>query len=663
MKLTDESIKSIIESEETAAISYEGELADRRAKLLDYYFCREYGDEVEGQSKVVSSDVSDTIESMLPALMRVFTQGRLIANFEADRNEYELEAEEKTELANHVFQKQNNGFMNLYSMFKDALLQYTGTVKVYWDDTQTSSMTSYQGLSELEYHKLLMDSEVESVDDVEIIEEDGVITYNCDKVKVKKSGQVKYVNVPPEEFLISRNARDFICRPSFIGQRTPKTRSQLKQMGFNKEVVDSLPADDYYKNTEERNARFKDYNNWSSINPSNHHPNDIIYVGEYYVELDLNGDGITEYWQIFYAGNQILEKNQVEDHPFCTVVPIPVPHRAIGTCPAEQVADIQYRKSHLERNMLDNVYQSNYPRVMHSNKVDLDDLLTPRAGGTIEIDTDVADVGGHAQPLVIPNMIEGILGAIEFTNNESEKRTGMTRNGMGLDAEALNKTATGFLGLMDASQQRQYLIARIFAETGVKQIFEKTVNLLSKHQDEAMQITVSGRPVEIDPRKWGDNTRCAVYVGLGSGDRQEKIANLNQVLSYQLNFMANGMQLADQTKVYQTLQKIIDEVGLKEASVYFNDPDQPEELLQAQLEQAMQMIQALQQQVQQNPLAEAEMVKAEARLIEAQNKGENEMRKFVMEYAQKNQQFAATLAKDLTKIELEYETDIPGAMV
>jgi len=662
LKLSDSQIKEIVQAEEQNAIDYQSEIGTKRTRLMDFYNCQPYGDEVDGQSRAVSSDVSDVVETLMPGIVRVFTQGRIIGLFEADKEEDEQEAKEKTELSNFVFLKQNNGFMTLTNMFKDALLQFTGTVKIYWDESEESSTTKYKGLSELEYQKLLADPNVKSVGEVEIEETPEGKVYDCEEVKIVKKGCIRYDNIPPEEFLISKHDRDFY-KPRFIGHRTPKTRSSLVAMGFDRALVDTLAPDEYFDGSEEKNARYKDTGGFSTSNPSNHSPNDIIHLGEYYLAMDVNGDGIAEYWQVFYASNTLLEKTEVDDHPFGVVVPTPIPHRAIGTCPAEQVADIQYRKSHLVRNMLDNVYQTNYPRVMHSNKVDLDDLLTPRAGGAIEIDTDIADVGGHAVPLVIPNMITDILQSIEYTDMERETRTGVTRYSQGLNSEALNKTATGFVGMMDASQQREYLIARIFAETGVKQIFEKTVALLAKYQDTAMQIKVCGKPLEIDPTTWGDNTRCSINVGLGSGDRQEKIMNLNQVLDRQLMFMGSGLILSDQTKIFKTLEKLVDEIGLKDASIYYNNPEIPQETLFAQNQQLQQMVTQLQQQIQSNPLAEAEMVKVQGSIATEQMKEQNKMKQFILTMAQNDKEFAADLAKDLTELELKYNTNVQGSMV
>lgn len=659
--LSDSQIGAIVKNELDAALSYEGEIAKKRSKLMDYYNTQPYGDEVDGQSSVVTSDVSDVIEWMLPSLLRTFTQGKIIGQFDPLTADDEDEAQEKTFLSNHCFTVENDGVLTLHSMFKDALLQYTGTVKVYWDDTEDTVTTKYSGMSEIEYQSLLMKDNV-TIDNMETEETPLGTVYSCEGVEIVKSGGVKYDNIPPEEFLICKSARDFED-PTFIGHRSPKTRSQLIEMGFDKDTVNTLPADEYYEHSEQKNARYHDYDNWQDINASRHTPNDIVYLGEYYMRVDVDEDGIAELWQILYAGDKVLSKEKVEDHPFCVVVPIPIPHRAIGSCPAEQAADIQFRKSTLVRQMLNNVYQGNYPRILHSNSVELDDLLTPRAGGLVGVDTDVADVGGHAQAFVVPTMIEPILRAIEYTDTEREVRTGITRYSQGLDAESLNKTATGFLGIRDASQQRLDLIARLFADSGVRDIFKKTVDLLGRYQDDVKTIRVMGKPLEIDPRQWSQNANCRIDVGIGSGDRQEKIMNLNAILMRQLEFKDRNLVLTDQTKMYNTLEKLITEVGLKDVDQYFNNPEVPEETLFAQNQQLTEMVQQMQAQLQQNPLAEAEMINARAKVSTDQMKAQNDMQQFLMKMEQDQKEFQADLAKQLTELELKYSQNVPGSVV
>lgn len=666
MALSDNQIANIVKSEEQNALDYENEIAKKRAKNLDYYNMQPYGDEVAGQSSAITSDVSDVIEWMIPSLMRTFTQGKLIGHFEAPNAQYEDEAKEKTALSNYVFLKENNGVMILHNMFKDALLQYTGTVKVCWNESEEPRKTRYEGLSDMELAKLRTTPGVE-VEEFESVETELGTVYNASSVEIVNTGKVDVINIPPEEFLISKEARDFID-PIFIGHRSPKTRSDLIGMGFDADMVNSLPADEYYELSEQKNARYHDYS-FQDGNPSHHTPNDIIYLGEYYVKMDVDDDGITELWQVMFAGNQVLSKEQVEEHPFAVAVPIPIPHRAIGSCPAEQVCDIQYRKSVLLRNGLDNVYQTNYPRVLHSNKVDLDDLFTPRAGGGISVDSSAPDVSGHAVPFVVPQQVDGVMRMIEYTDMEREIRTGITRYSQGLDGEALNKTATGFKGIMDASQQRLDLITRLFAES-VKVVFEKIVNVLSKYQDTTKQIQIMGQPMEIDPRMWGQNIYCRVDVGIGSGDRQEKILNLNNILTIQERFMASGMILADQEKIYKTLEKMIDEVGLKDVEQYFNNPEIPEETLMATVQILNQENAVLKEQAAQNPLAEAEMIKAQAKLAEVQGKESNSMRQFIMKMAQEDKEFMANyrlelekLGIDLTELELKYDEDVPGSKI
>lgn len=664
MKMSDAEINKIVGAEEDDSINFQSQIGKDRAKLLDYYNCRPYGDEIEGQSQIVTSDVSDVIEGMLPSLVRIFTQGKNVASFESDNPEYDKEASQKTAWANYVFTRQNDGTLILHNMFKDALLQYTGTVKIYWDERKEVTKERYKGLSTFELQRLQLDeeSEIEEQEErTEMVQGTPITVYDVQVKRTKTVGQTRIDNIPPEEFLICRNARDF-KNPRFIGHRTPKTRSELILMGFDKETVENLPADEFYsfEVSEEKNARYWNYDGLVETNPGDP-SNDIVYLGEYYVYIDTDGDGVAELWQIFRAGNQILGKEQVEEHPFAVVVPIPIPHRAIGSCPGEQVADIQYLKSTLMRQALNNVYQTNYMRTVVNERVDLDDLLTPRAGGIIRVNDD-GPIGDSLQPLVVQPIAEPILRMMEYVDVMREVRTGVTRYNQGLDSEALNKTATGFKGIMEASQQRLELIARIFADTGVRDIFRKIIKLAMQYQNDAMQIRVMGQPMEIDPTSWRNNLDCRVDVGLGSGDRQEKILNLNTILAMQQQFLQMGLPLADQGKMYNTLDKLVAEVGLKDAQMYFNNPAMPQEMLLAQVEQLTAMVQQMQAQMQ-NPLAEVEQIKAQASMAEQQQKQQFETQKLLLEMEQKRKEFETNYLTKLTELELKYGKNVPGALV
>lgn len=656
--LDDTEILAVVTGEERAAIGYiygeESEISTNRKKLLNYYNSQPYGDEIDGQSQVVTSDVADVVEGMLPSMLRTFTQGRYIARFEADDPNYDQEAKEKTILANHIFQKVNDGVLILHDMFKDALLQYTGAVKIIVNDYEAVRFKKYEGLSDDEKLKLELDETVDILS--EELEDEGW------EVEVRiKTPKKRYevVNVPPEELLINRDARSFID-PRFIGQRVPKTKSELIQMGFDQDIIEELSSEDEFQISEIKQVRNHDLN-WSESNPTPHPPNDKVFLGEYYMKIDIDGDGVAELWQIFTAGNQILEKNRVDEHPFAVCVPIPIPHRAIGSCPAEQVADIQFVNTTLTRQALNNIYHTNFARTVVNDRIDLDDLLTPRAAGIVVAEGKDPVTGSLEQINTVP-IVQEILGMVEYIDSKREMRTGVTRYNQGLDTESLNKTATGFQGIKDMSQMRMDMIARVFADGGVKQIFEKIINAVSTYQDEPFQLNVLGQPLEIDPRRWSQNLRCRIDVGIGAGDRLEKVQNLNFLLQISLQMMEKGLPVTDSSKVFRILDKSIEELNLGDGNYYFNNPERPDQLLMAENEYLKGMVGQLQQMAQ-NPLADVEKIRAQAKIQTEQIKQDSDMTQFLAKMKQDNEQFKADIMTKLTEMELKYKQNVPGSAV
>ncbi len=318
--------------------------------------------------------------------------------------------------------------------------------------------------------------------------------------------------------------------------------------------------------------------------------------------------------------------------------------------------------------MLNNIYSTNFQRVLVNERVDLDDLLTPRNGGAVRIEGD-GPIGDSAIPLVIPSVVGELLQAIEYVDTARETRTGVTRYNQGLDAESLNKTATGFRGMTDASQQRIELIARVFAETGIKQIFKLIVMLASKHQSDARQIRVVGEPMEINPSAWRHNLDCRIDIGLGAGDRQEKIVNLNQILTIQQQLMQLGLPLTDPEKIFATLDRLCVETGLKDGHVYFVDPTKPKDQLALQVQQLQQQLAQLQQQSQ-DPMLAIEQTRNDGKAQVEQIRQDAENHRFIVEMErshnielERQTEFNRTLMAKLTELELKYSQNVPGAAV
>lgn len=663
--LTDDEIYTIIDTEESQAISYVGlnsTISNNRALLMDYYNQEPFGDEIDGQSQVVTSDVYDTVEGMIPVLMETFTRRRHIAKFDSELAEYEDEAKQKTLYSNWVFSRQHNGSKILYDMFKDGLLQYTGWVKVFWNDYDEVNFKRYKGLSLEEVKNLELDENadilVQEEEEKEISGSDETyIVYNLEVNHTNKTGKVEIVNIPPDEGLINNDARDF-DRPRFIAHRTAKRRSELIQMGFDKEIIDRLPADALVQTPESR-ARNKDVN--VSGGKSNHKPNDLIYLTEAYSWLDVDEDGVTEYWQIFKAGGELLEKQKVSDHPFCVFVPIPMPHKAIGTCPAEKAADLQKINSTLERQALNNIYFTNFRRYVHNKNIDMDQLLTPQPGGTIGVEHN-GPVQGDIMELTTQPIIQEIMAMKGMIDEQRYERTGSSKTDVGIDSEMLNVTATQFQGVKNAAQLRKEVIARLAAEGAVKQIFRKIIDNAIRYQDDRTQIKVLGETMEINPANWEQQIDCRIDVGIGAGDRQERIVGLNAILNIQNALKAEGSLLVDDMKRYNTLDKLIAEVGLKEISPYFNDLEQPDQVLQAENEQLKAIVEGLQQQMQ-NPLAEAEAVKQQSQTNQLLLKQQYDWQKFITQLTSDEKQSLLDAAIEFTKIEANTGEDVPGSRI
>lgn len=622
-------LKSVLSSEIRDAIGYHSEdsIVAERTENLSFYHGDKFGNEKDGRSQVVLRDVADTIEAALPSLIKIFASGDNLGEFQPEGPEDEEYAEQATDYCSYIFYRDNPGFEILYTWFKDALLSKNAVVKVWWDERKRTRTRTFTDLDDEAYTALVVDDDIEVLEHTEESEEVVVETaegpyvqaITSHDVKIKKTeteGRVAIEPLPPEEFLISRRAKSIEDAP-FVGHRMRKTKSDLIAMGYDAEVVEALPADDELYGNEEVEERFDDEDvGRQSVNKMLRE----VTVVEGYIRVDMDGDGIAELRKIVVAGvnaDHILENEEVDDNPFESLCPIPLPHKFFGTCPADLVKDIQLIRSTLVRQMLDNLYLTNYPqREVVKNQLEqgaMDALLNVKPGAPVPVK------GANAiRDMAIPFTAGQSFPMLEFFDQVKKERTGVEQQ-MGLDPEVLQNQSATAASLANAARgERLELIARVFAETGVRGLMRKILRLVVANQDKERVIRLRNEWVPMDPTDWNADMDVRINVGLGYGNDAQKMAFLGQVLSMQKDSMAAGLPMVSMDELHNTAEEIVKVAGLGSVDRYFKNP------------------QALQQAPQQPPKPDPEMMKLK---MEDERKREQMAREFdlsVMELKMKD---------------------------
>ncbi len=600
-------LQAILDNEIDNALGYiSTETTEERRNALMAYNREPYGNEVEGRSTIVTGEVAEAVDGALPQLLRVFTQSDDVVRFEPKAPGDEEKARQATEYANWVLMNDNPGFEVFQTWFKDALLQKNGVIKVWWNDETSVDKEKYENLSEEELTLLLADGQMEVVkqrqtqigevpvpptpEQMMLAQQTGVppemtmqpvFSYNVTVKKINKKGSVKVENVPPEEFLISKKARRIADAP-FVAHRRLTTRSELISMGFKASEIDELPAYDDLTFTPERVARFP--NGEQPDDPSLDTSMDEIETFECYIRTDYDEDGIAELRRVFYAGQTILENEECDFIPFCSICPIPMPHKFFGHSLADRVVDIQKIKTTITRQMLDNLYLANNSRMaVVDGQVNLDDMLTVTPGGIVRVKNNAA-----ITPLAVPMVAGQAFPMLAYMDEVQQKRTGVTQASQGLDPNILqNTTATAVAMVQNAGAAKVELIARIFAETGVKDLFKSILHLVCKYQDKERIVRMRGKFVAIDPREWSNEYDLTVNVGLGTGNREQQMAMVAAILQKQEQIMSQmgiANPLVSPSQYRNTLGRFIESAGFKDTSEFFREitPEMEQQLLQPQ---------------------------------------------------------------------------------
>ena len=560
----------------------------------------------EGRSGVVSMDVADTIEGLMPSLMEIFASADDVVEFAPVGAEDEELALQETDYVNHIFMEKNPGFLVLYGFIKDALLSKNGFVKVWWETGKVEERETYIDLSEEAFTALAGDPEVEVIEHSskpdpyavqmlvhslpmgeepppEALQQLPMI-HDVTVVATKEYGCARVMGVPPEEFGIERSARTLAECNYCFHQPPNRTEAELIADGYPVELVRTLPSDSNRNNDSESAARDTvDEGDVGTIDNINRAARKIK-ITEHYVRMDYEGDGEAKLYRVTTAGDEqtFMQREgepvaqPIDMIPFASMTPIIQPHRFFGRSIADIVMDIMRIKTALLRALLDNAYLANNPRTeiaeSHAGKNTLDDLLTARPNGIVR-----TKAPGGLQVIQTPPIGTHVFPLVEYFDGVREWRTGVTRQGQGIDANALqNQSATAVSQMFTAAQARMKLIARIFAETGIRDLFALLHATIRKNDREVNTVKLRNKWVQISPREWKTREDVTVSVGLGGGGKQMQIMMMNLLMQIQEKIVVSGAggNLVTMQNVYNALKKFTLLIGEKSADPYFNDPSQ-----------------------------------------------------------------------------------------
>ena len=549
---------------------------DVRSDLFDRYMGEKYGDEKKGKSQFVSTDVFDAIEAVHPDIMDVFTSAEDIAEFDPVGMEDEEAAKQETTAVSHMFWQKNKGFEILTTWTKEALMQQISYVRFGWEDHERVSIEEYADLTADELLAVLQQIK----GDVEVLEQEIDEEAQTTSVKLRiTSENKKYVIecIPQEEMFVSQRwGKLSLEGVPCCGHRREMERGELVAMGFSEESIDAANDD----TDEFQTASRHDTEDLFEGEPEEGEgATKKVTVYEAYLREDRDEDGKAELLKVWAIGDgsTILKWEdgseaieEVSHVPFACLTPLVVPHRHVGRSVAELVDDIAQVKTVLLRTTLDNVYATQYGRpVVNPQLVDDDtynDIANPAHGAPIRYQGD--QLAFYAPPSIAGTTLP----MVEAFDSLKETRTGATRYNQGLDAESLNKTASGISQIMNASQKKTKLIARTFAETGIRDLFLGIHRDLRAGPMKEITMKLRGKWVSVNPRTWKDRTDMTVNIGMGKGDRDEKRQGLMLISQAQEKLMAAGSRMVNEANLFATAERMAETYGFESVEPFFNDP-------------------------------------------------------------------------------------------
>ena len=537
-------------------------------------------------SDLVSTDVADTIEWALPSLMKVFTGSDEVITIAGVTEEDDTKAETMQELLVYQLQRQNKFFPILYNWMKDALITGMGIIKCYWE--RTEGYTTEQTTLNNEALQALQQTGVPivSIEGPDIYG-DFVVTYQS-PYYVKNAPKIE--NILVSDFIYSSDAKS-LEEANFVAQKRKVTMSYLREREAQGVYanIDEIKTEDFRQSKIESPIEqvIGDKYNDLTFNQEDKARLEVV-IYECYTKMDINGDGILEDMIITICGDTIIriEQNYMGRHPFFTISPTKDPHRIwVKRSYAELIGELQDLKVALTRQIMHNVALNNDPKMLLAeDAINIDDYIQGRKVIRMKSGHSLSEV---AMPMPVHPLSPQTFQFLEYIEGQKENRTGITRYNQGLDANSLNKTATGISAILGQSSQRLELIARMFAETGIYELFRFMVSLNQKFIDQNTVIRLTNKSLKINPEDLTGNFDLVVNAGISIATKESTIMATQTLLTALMQANAGGYMVSTPENIYNLFKKWIESIGFKNYGDYITDPavTQQRMMMEMQLKQ------------------------------------------------------------------------------
>jgi len=589
-ELSDSEILVLLEDNIKRSVGYyDSEISTEREKVIEYYNGNK-PKAPEGKSKYVSLDVYDAVESMKAALLETFSAGNQICKFAPQGPEDVEKAEVCTTYTDFVAFRQNDLMKVMNSVIHDGLTSRVGIAKVYWDTRYDKEEQEFTDLTRDQLDMLIAQDDVEAV----VAEEDdfgmnsGTLVYRVDR------SQVAVEPIAPEEFLIESQAKSLnFDEINFCSQRSIKTITELREMGFDEELIANIG--DHEEIDHEANPEILARHEGAGASrgfETGGYQDQVrrVMVYEAYMNLDKYGEGVASLYRILKAGNTILSCDPVDRIPFVSFAPIPIAHAFYGSNFAEKLIATQNARTVLTRSILDHAAITNAPRYMvtKGGLTNPKELIDNRIGGLVNV-TRADAIAPMPQAPLNPFVFQ----TIKLLDEDKEDNTGVSRLSQGTNKDAVSKqnSAAMIEQLATMSQQRQKIIARHFANQFMKPLFNEIYCLVAENEDTNKIIEVSGNYVEVNPDVFMEKRDIMVelHLGYGEQDREaKKFLALHQMFSQDPKLS----RMYTPQNTYALMKDALKAQGILNVEEYLTSPDKlpkpqpsPAEQMQMQMAQ------------------------------------------------------------------------------